>query len=241
MSKPLLLGVDGNPLAYDSAYQGASLTRRELSSWQPTLRSADAELDDALTTLVSRSRDLVRNNGVASGAVQTLVDNVVGTGLRLSALPDYKGLGFDKAWADDWSRQVEALWRSWAESKTCDAANGLTFAGLTAQVFRACIVNGEALALPLWLSERSQFATCLQLVESDCLSTPPHRLDDEQLRQGIEIDRYGAPTAYWLCKKHPGDSFSGLTENDWQRIPAATRFGRLRVLHVHDQARTGQR
>ena len=237
----MLVSVDGKPLAQETAYQGASYKSRELSSWQPSLGSADADLNEELTTLVSRSRDLVRNNGVASGAIQTLVDNVVGTGLRLSALPDYKALGFDKTWADDWSRQVEAHFRSWAESATCDAARSLTFAGLTAQVFRACVINGEALALPLWLPRHGQFATCLQLVEADCLSTPPHRLDDEQLRHGIEIDRFGAPRAYWLCRKHPGDSFSGLTENDWQRIPAMTRFGRLRVLHVHEQERTGQR
>jgi capsid protein len=63
--------------------------------------SPDSDLLEELPTLVSRSRDLARNHGVASGAIQTLVDNVVGTGLRLSALPDYKALGKDKEWADN--------------------------------------------------------------------------------------------------------------------------------------------
>ena len=241
MNPSKLIDINGKPLIQNTAYQGASYRDSDLSSWQPQLGSADADLNNELATLVSRSRDLVRNNGVASGAVQTLVDNVVGTGLRLSALPDYKALGFDKVWADDWSRHVEAHWRSWADSTACDAANSLTFSGLTAQVFRGCVINGEALALPLWLPQQGQFATRLQLVEADCLSTPPHRLDEEHLRHGIEIDRFGAPKAYWLCRKHPGDFFLGLSENDWQRIPAVTRFGRLRVLHVHDQERTGQR
>ncbi len=240
MYKSLIIDSHGNPLAQGTAHRGASLQTRELSSWQPALASADADLQSELPTLVSRSRDLVRNHGVAAGAIQTLVDNVVGTGLRLSALPDYNGLGYDKGWADAWSRNVEALWRSWAESTACDAAQSLTFAGLTAQVFRASLVNGEALALPLWLPRRGQFATSIQLVESDRLSTPSHRLDDETLRSGIEIDSYGAPIAYWICRKHPGDTF-GVTINDWQCIPARTPFGRPRVLHVHDKERTGQR
>ncbi len=52
-------------------------------------------------TLVSRSRDLSRNRGVASGALQTLPDNVVGIGLRLATGSDDKSLGQDKAWADE--------------------------------------------------------------------------------------------------------------------------------------------
>ena len=234
-----IIGIDGKPLA--TAHQGASLSARELSSWRPGIGSADADLGDELTDLVARSRDLVRNSGIASGAIQTLVDNVVGTGLRLSALPDYKALGFDKNWADDWSRQVEALWRSWADSTDCDATQSLTFAGLTTQVFRASLVNGEALALPLWLESHGAFATTLQLIETDHLSNPIHRLDDEKLRQGIEVDKHGAVIAYWICRKHPGDPLTVLTASDWQRIPARTSFGRQRVLHIHDKERTGQR
>jgi hypothetical protein len=57
------------------------------------LGSADSDLLSELPTLVSRSRDLTRNHGVAAGAIQTLVDNVIGTGLRLAAIPDYRALG----------------------------------------------------------------------------------------------------------------------------------------------------
>ena len=238
-----ILGPNGQPVAQDAAHRGASLSARELSSWLPSLGSADTDLLGELPTLVARSRDLVRNNGVASGAIQTLVDNVVGTGLRLSAMPDYKALGRDKEWADEWSRKTEALWRSWAETTDCDAAQGLTFAGLTAQIFRSGLINGEALALPLWIKERTgRFATAIQMVETDRLSNPTGKPDNKSLRGGIEVDRYGAPRAYWICKQHPGDRFlsASLDMQKWQRIPVRTRFGRQRVIHVHDKERTGQ-
>ncbi len=223
----------------DTAHKAASRSARELSSWQPQTGSPDHDLIPELSTLVARSRDLVRNHGIASGAVQTLVDNVVGTGLRLAAIPDYKALNKDKVWADEWARHVESHWRSWAESTECDAARSLTFAGLTTQVFRSSIVNGEALALPLWLEDRL-FNTTLQLIEPDRLSSPEGQTDNKNLRGGIEIDEYGAPLAYWIRKNHPGDSFVTADKDGWERIPARTEFGRLRVLHIHGKERTGQ-
>ena len=238
-----ILGPNGQPVAQDTAHRGASLSARELSSWLPKAGSPDADLLGELPTLVSRSRDLVRNHGVAAGAIQTLVDNVVGTGLRLSALPDYKALGRDKDWADDWSRKIEALWRSWADTTECDAARSLTFNGLTMQVFRSGLVNGEALALPLWLPNRGQaFATTIQLIEPDRLGNPADRVNDTKIRGGIEVDTYGAPLAYWIAKHHPGDQFLGLNHSSeqYQRVQARTRFGRRRVIHVHDKERTGQ-
>lgn len=227
----------------ETSHRAASLTARELASWRPGNGSADSDLIPELGTLVSRSRDLTRNHGVASGAAQTMVDNVVGTGLRLVALPDYRSLGRTKEWADEWARDVEALWRGWAEGFECDAAQSLNFAGLTTQVFRSGFINGEALALPLWLPERGMaFSTAVQLVEPDRLGNPGDASDTTYLRGGIEIDDYGAPQAYWIRKTHPGDALLSFSANvdDWQRIPSRTAFGRRQVLHVHDKERTGQ-
>jgi len=241
-SSGLPLKPHGRISADDTAHRAASMRSRELSSWMPLLGSADADLLNELPTLVSRSRDLTRNHGVAAGAMQTLVDNVVGTGLRLSVLPDYRVLGKTKEWADDWARHVEAQWRSWAETTACDAARSLTFSGLTSLVFRSTIINGEALALPLWLPDRgSNYATTIQLVEADRLCNPGGKTDTKSLRSGIEIDVYGAPMAYWIRKNHPGDAYLGYNEaDDWERIPVITEFGRQRILHIHDKERTGQ-
>ena len=248
---PEILDQNGRPMGWkerygaqqDTAHRAASRMARELSSWLPGLGSADADLLDELPALVARSRDLTRNHGIAAGAVQTLVDNVVGTGLRLVATPDFRLLGRTKEWADEWSVTVEAQWRAWAENTWCDAARSLTFSGMTGQIFRSGIVNGEALALPMWLPERGMaFASTVQLVEPDRLSNPNGAPDSQYLRGGIEIDRYGAPVAYWIRKTHPGDQMLGImaSVDEWQRVPAFTAFGRRQVIHVHDKERTGQ-
>lgn len=233
----------GKYSASDVAHRAASLSARELSSWSPILGSADSDLLGELPTLVSRSRDLVRNNGVANGAIQTLVDNIVGTGFRLAARPDFRVLGKTKEWADEWSRTVESHWRCWAENTEIDVTGQLTFAGLTTQVFRSSLINGEALVLPLWLPKRDgNFATALQTVEPDRLCNPYGKPDSRYLRGGIELDKFGSPVAYHIRKTHPGDALLNMSDGamEWERIPAITRFGRKRVLHIHDTERTGQ-
>ena len=111
-------------------------------------------------------------------------------------------------------------------------------------MFRSAWMNGEGLALPLWLDRSASPArTCLQVIEPDRLANPFMEPDSERLRGGIEIDPYGAPIAYHIRKMHPGDRFwlmgAGF-DTDTERIPAFTPWGRRRVIHVHDRERAGQ-
>jgi lambda family phage portal protein len=246
-------GSCGSGSYRDSAYAGASRTRKQLSNWQPIRQPADSELLPSYDLLVARSRDLDRNNGVASGAFQSLQDNTVGIGLRLSASPDYRALGRDIGWAEDWSRQVESLWATWANTTACDVAGKMTFATMTQVVFRLSLQCGEALALPLWLERGdTPFRTCLQLVETDRLSNPNFVPSSLNLRGGIEMDDYGRPLAYHVMKQMnwPGydmwtyglgyGSWLGFGVTEWERIPAETPSGRKRVIHVFGQDRVDQ-
>lgn len=47
-----------------------------------------------LSTLTHRARDLARNDGLMAGGIQTHRDNVVGAVLRLSAVLNYRLLGW---------------------------------------------------------------------------------------------------------------------------------------------------
>lgn len=226
-----------------SAHLAASLDHPDMRRWQPSVASADADLLCERQMMAARARDLVRNSGVAEGALQTISDNVIGTGLRLSSTPDYRLLGKTKEWAEEWSTQVESLWRTWAESTDCDAGRSLDFTGLTIQIFRSGWLNGEGLALPLWLPRPgSRYSLRLQTIEPDRLSNPAGRMNGPRLRDGIEIDEYGAPLAYHIRKAHPGDRMlaEAADLNSWVRVPALTEWGRPRVLHVHDKERAGQ-
>lgn len=236
--------VIGAPVAMGAeAFTSGSHSHPDMRRWVPLSGSPDADLLPELGTIRSRSRDLARNHGVAEGAVQTLTDNIVGCGLRLKSRPSWKGLGWTAEQAEVWSNEVETQWLAWAESRWCDAARSLNFHGLTTLAFRSGFLNGEALALPLWLDRPgAPAATCLQLIEPDRLNNPNHQSDSEGLRGGIEIDEYGGAIAYWILKNHPGDRYwmMGGFSADAERIPATTPWGRARVLHIHDKERAGQ-
>lgn len=75
-------------LALSGGYTGASRTRRSLENFLPTDGDADTDLLFDLPLLRKRSRDLLRNNPLAVGAINTVCTNVVGTGLKLQARID---------------------------------------------------------------------------------------------------------------------------------------------------------
>lgn len=230
------------PRALGAAFTAGSHDHPDMRRWYPSSGSADADLLPELGTIRSRARDLARNHGVAEGAVQTLTDNVVGSGFRLKSRPNWRALGWTDQRAEEWSNDVEARWSAWADNVWCDAAEVHNFAGLTALIYRNGLVSGDALAIPLWLDRPfTPDKTALQVIESDRLCNPNGVPDRGNLRGGIEIDEHGAPVAYWIRKVHPGDRY--LEENyydGWQRIEARTPWGRLRIIHVANHERAEQ-
>lgn len=241
---PLDLTDEARPRALGTAHAGASLTARDVAAWVPRRLSADAEILPELGALVGRSRDLERNSGIAESGFSTILDNVLGSGLRVSPRPDYAALGKSKDWADAWAREVRALWESYYWTTACHAGDTLTGDGITAQIARAVMLNGDGLALPLWIPDRGDgWSTKMQTVEADRLSQPNGQPERIGFRGGIEFDSYGAPLAYHVRTTHPGDTVAvsdGSGFATWERIPRRTAFGRLRVVHVFDSKRSGQ-
>jgi len=232
-----LLDSRGRPFQ-DTAHHSASQWRKPMRGWNPQLNSADGDLLSELPTIVARSLDLTRNNGVAAGYPQTLVDNIVGAELRLSSKPDYRALKMSKEWADQWSQEVEALWRGYSQSEECSAARDLNLGSQCQMVMRTGVTNGEALAIPLWLEDR-KYKTAIMLIDPSRLSNPNRQLDSKNLRGGIRINDYGEALGYCIQDEAPPISMYGFGFK-WEEIPARTAWGRKRVIHVHDKERTGQ-
>lgn len=252
MAKPhYKLSLDGEyvPRARATSHYGASLDAPDMVAWRPQRLSADSDLLPDLPDLVGRSRDSDRNNGIARGGVQTILDNVIGTGLRLTARPNYHALQqqlgprYDKQWAIEWAANVEYWFHSWWWSSAChwnDTLNGDMIAELQ---YRSKLMNGESITLPMWSDDPIDgFHTKLHTIESDRLSNPDWKMDTLNLRAGIEIDRYGKPLAYHFRDTHPGELFpiQAFAAGRWERIPRKTEFGRLRVIHDFDCERSGQ-
>jgi lambda family phage portal protein len=244
-----LLNADGSkmqPLAHVStpAYQASDNFSQELASWRPWLASPDAELLYERDTITARIRDLVRNNGWASSAVTRELDNVIGSGLRLSSKPDWRRLGLSEEWAHEFSAQVEGMWRGFADDPNfyCDASRHFRMSGLFGLAYRHYLKDGDALGVLLWLPDRpSEWATAVQIVHPDRLSNPNGQADTDLLRGGVQLDFNGAAVGYHIRKRHPYDiadtSGQGFV---WEYVQRETEWGRPIVAHHYDKDAAGQ-
>lgn len=227
-------------MALAGGYTGASKSRRQTSDWKVTKNSsADADTLPDLQTLRDRSRDLVRNEPLASGAISGVVTSVVGTGLALQSRVDAEALNMSEAVAAAWQKTTEREYELWAESTACDATRTQDFYGLQALVFRAAMESGDALAtMPMREVRGMPYKLAIQLFEADQVSNPRHAMDTNTLAGGVELDVYRAPVAYHFQRSHPG-AINRISQ-DWDRIAAfGERTGRRQVLHIYDKLRPG--
>jgi capsid protein len=128
-------------------YDGASNSRRSLKEWNPGGGDADSDLLLDLPTLRERSRDLVRNNPLAAGAIKTKVTNVIGTGLRLQARIDRDVLNLTEEQADEWEKKAEREFRLYWESQNCDITRTQNGHGLTRMIYQQAKENGDVFVL----------------------------------------------------------------------------------------------
>lgn len=243
MNAPQLLGPDGRPIQAATHHYGADLVAPELRGWHPPPVSADAELLEEHERLIARTHDMIRNHGIASGAVQTHLDNIIGGGLRLSAKPDYRALGQSVDWAREWQRQVETKFRLFANDVDCycDAARKKSLSGMIAQGYRSYLTTFEILVSVEWLNRpNAKYRTAFQMIDPLRLSNPEGAPNTDRLRNGVELGLMGDPIAYHISSALETDPFQWGQLRTWQRIPRETAWGRPMIIHIFDEERPGQ-
>lgn len=225
---PKILDHRGNParvVALAGDYEGAGSGRR-LSTWGTSSGGPNVSLYSSLATLRTRSRELVRNNPLASGAVDSFVSNLIGSGItprwQLSDNPDLKA-------------EIQQLWLDSCDE--LDFAECCDMAGLQSLVANTVIVSGECLVRFRPQLAASDLAVPLQIqvLEPDHLDAGYNTIapNGNMIRMGIEFNRRGKRVAYWLYKDHPGESFLN-SSSEKIRVPASE------ILHIYRMLRPGQ-
>jgi lambda family phage portal protein len=213
-----------------------------LSGFLPSNRAPDAEILPGRDRITARARDLGRNNGWAAGAISKEVDGVIGANFRPLLKPDWRALGLDPKWAQEFKEQAEARWRLHADDprRYCDTTRAQTMPQLFGSAYRTYILEGEAVALVNWRRLRP-FKTTLRLVDPDLLSNPYDAADEERRRGGVEITRDGVAAAYHFRQGHRDSAWPNVAEAmTWKRIAREGLNGRPQVIHFYDKLRDGQ-
>lgn len=224
------------------AYDGASRFNHETSLWGPPILSADMELLPQKVDADVRVRDLVRNDAYVRNGVTIQQDSIVGEMFLLNSKPEYKVLGLDEVWAEEFQEEVEAKFTLWAESNRNhpDASRMNTLTGLIRMIVGIHAMAGESLTSVEWLRDSGRpFNTALQLIDLDRLSNPNGEADSKFLRRGVKRNMYGAPLGYWVQNGHPTD-YLDLDSYSWKYVPIAKPWGRMQMLHLVDQWRPDQ-
>lgn len=204
-------------------YEGAQ-KGRHTDGWKTSSTAADAEIGGAGGILRDRMRDLVRNNALAAQAVQVLVNNIVGYGIRPRAASGNKAL----------NRKIDRLFAQW--SKVSDAHGHTNFYGLQALAVREMIEGGDLFAVKRPVRKSPGGVPLrIELREADHLDASKflEEYEGRRIKQGIEYDRAGRREAYWMFPDHPGDvSLAFSRRTDSVRVPVdmvAHLFERQRV------------
>ncbi|MDR1333872.1 MAG: phage portal protein, partial [Holosporaceae bacterium] len=206
------------------SYDGAGHGKR-LGNWYPTNSSINALLASSLSTLRTRSHDIVRKNPYAANAVDSIVSNCIGTGIKPQS----------KAKDAAFRRKIQELWLHWTDE--ADAAGLCDFYGLQALVLRSVIECGECFVRLKIDKKNATVPLKLQVLESEHLDSSKDSAlrNGNVIRSGIEFDKTEKRVAYYLYKEHPGENSPLCSLNiDSVRIPASE------ILHIFRPLRPGQ-
>ena len=181
----------------------AAKSSRLNSGWSTANTKIDAELRGDLTALRARARDLSINNDYARKFLAMMTDNVVGpNGFTLqSQVADPSGKADSMA-----RRAIETGFWNWSQAGECETSAKMSFADLCRLYIRTLARDGEVLVRRV-RDKKFAFGYRLQMLDIDRLDILHNELlkSGNVVRMGVELDGYGAPVAYWLLKRHPGE------------------------------------
>ncbi|MCG9891093.1 MAG: phage portal protein [Thermosynechococcaceae cyanobacterium MS004] len=233
--RPKAAGKAGKPKRR-RGYDGAR-SDRLTADWATPSTPADG-FSGSLQVLRNRSRDLARNFDIVNGLYTTMPNNIIGTGMTFQAKV-LKGDG-QKDLDDKLNARIEEEFRWWCEARNCHTGGQLSFADIEYIIWRSVIEAGEIFVrfIPQAFGE-SQIPLGLEILEAEQLAEDyfvAAKDGQNAIFNGIEMDQWGRPVAYWFWPNNP---------SDWRMVRSATGLKAFRVpanevLHIYRSLRPNQ-
>lgn len=176
------------------SYDGAA-TDAYSQRWGVNETAPDSELANSLPILRSRSADLVRNNALAYGIIETIQRGTIGRGPRF------------KSSAPGVAEAINALFKTWTSRAGWDGVS--TWSDVCDDLVSAACVSGDVLIL--WPDVGDGTEPRVDLVDARRIDTPTDRTPEcAACRLGVGYDKYGRVLGYYVRSSDDG---STLREN----------------------------
>jgi lambda family phage portal protein len=222
-----------------TGYTAGEKLHRGMRLWSTSETSANEAISGGLKTMRARSRDLVRNAPIATGAINSVVLNVVGDGLVLQSVVDRDVLGLTPEQAREWQLAAQREFMLW--SRRPDFTNRLNWDEMQALALRSVLESGDLFVARRRRNEAATpYGLRLQLIEAERVSNPEGKANTDTLVDGVVLDADGVPTGYSICNIYPGD-WSYTKPRQWKTYDIGqTVTGTPLILHLYDQRRVDQ-
>jgi len=223
------------------SYQGAE-SNRLTNQKKPRNQAADQELMGPFgaDALRAWARALVRDNPYAWNVVDTIVSNVIGTGITAQSTYETPE-GED---VEDVNDIRDKTFSEWCE--VADINGELSFEEIQILAQRELSEAGEVL-IRLIKTPGKEYRgisrpvpLALEMIEADRLSLERDaflsgysRTNNVRVVRGIELDDKGKPVAYWIYPQHPNSPYT-IGNQIPERIVASE------IIHLYNKDRVGK-
>lgn len=226
-----LVGLERTgPRPQASVYRGVR-PGRLTEDYFTRILSGDQEIKADFRRLRGTARALVRDNAMASRYCQLRVENVIGPhGIRLQA----RAVNSRGNLHDALNDKIEDAWKEWGKPENASVDGRMSWIDVQKFVEATLPQDGEIL-IRIIRGANNPFYFALQILDPDQLddmyNVLPAGPDDNEIRMGVEIDRFGKPVQYWIWQSHPNDPRRGQ-----KRVPVPASD----IIHIYRQRRPGQ-
>ena len=225
-----------------TGYDGAQ--RNGLTAdWFPHVGgTADDVILADLRDLVDRSRDMVRNNPIASAIVASDERNVIGCGMRPQSAIDPVSAGIAPEKAQELREIAQRIFSRWVPFAAADERTD--FFGLQRLIKRRRDVDGEAFARPVFIKRPGRpYSLAIELIEGDRIRTPVNQEGAKRgrsIRAGVELGNNGQPVAYHVQRPNAQGRYESGGVPKFTRLSAWDGRGGRLIWHTFKADRPGQ-
>lgn len=223
---------------------GASVVKKSLKGWQTFLGGHKTDINQYRDKLVARSRDLYMGAPIARGSINTMITNVIGSGLKLKSSIDIDTLNIygielnSEKELENLETKIEKEFNLWADSKI-EQIGLMNFYEIQELVFLTTLLNGECFVhFSRFQTHDNPYLLKLNIIEPDRISTPMSKLNDKSVIDGVQLDKNNRIEGYYIQEENPNDNPSG--KNNHKLVPIYGNEGQLNILHLINIERPGQ-